>query len=51
MKVNFVKIKLWYLLIELLTQAYHTMYNMYECLLYVEPILYHGGTKMYQTFN
>ena len=50
MNVNFAKIKLGYLFIGLVIQTY-TMYNMYECLLYVEPILNYGGTKIYLTFN
>ena len=41
MNVNFVKIKFWYLFIELVIETYHAMCNMYECSLYVEPILYH----------
>ena len=45
MNINFVKIKLWYLFIELVIQVYNIMYNLYECLLYAETILYNRGTK------
>ena len=51
MNVNFVEIKLWSLFIELVIQAYHSMYNIYECLLFVESILCYRGNFLNLTFN
>ena len=51
MNGNLVKIKFWKLFIVLVIQAYHTMYNMYEYSLYVEPLLYYRDIIIFKTFN